>query len=316
MLAFRSILVPVDLSLGSAEALRYALALRRGENAIARDAEIEALRVVDLEALRPLAREAPEAMELVRAKVREALESFVAEIAGARARALAARAIEGEPRAAIPERARNFDLVVIGASGRLAPGEVVPGGVAEAVVRRSPVPVITVKWLSALSAIDAGAPLALREIVFATDFSPSSACALRYAMAFAFAHGARLTALHVRRSAKSLESAARMPFPLAEEIDRFYEKDLHWQRDELGRFLRDRLGAERPVAVREVVRTGVPAEEIAAECHDVGADLLVMATRGRTDLRRILLGSVAERALRLAPCPVLTVRPSPEPEKK
>jgi nucleotide-binding universal stress UspA family protein len=110
--------------------------------------------------------------------------------------------------------------------------------------------------------------------------------------------------------ARALDPERRMPFPLAEEIERFYEKELSWQRDELGRFLRDRLGAERPVEIREVVRAGRPADEIAAHCHDIGADLLVLATHGKSGLGRALLGSVAERALRLAPCPVLTVRPA------
>ena len=131
-------------------------------------------------------------------------------------------------------------------------------------------------------------------------------------MAFAFSYGARLTALHVAPDRRTLDELDRMPFPLAEAVDRFYEAELGWQRDELGRFLRDRLGADRPIEIREIVRAGRPADEVAIECREVGADLLVLATHGRGGLKRALLGSVAERALRIAPCPVLTVRPPEE----
>jgi nucleotide-binding universal stress UspA family protein len=310
MLSLRSLLVPVDLSLGSAEALRYALAMRRGERGIARGARIEVLRVVDLDPLRPLEREKKGTIDAVRDEVATLLRRFVVDIAGHGEPAIDTAVVDGEPREAIPERARAFDTVVIGAVSRRDVRELVPGGVAEATVRRSPVPVIVAKWRSAISGVDAGAPLGLREIVFATDCTAHSAFALRQAMAFAFAYGARVTALYVARSANEIEGRSRMPLPLSEEIDDFYEKDLGWQRDELGRFLRDRLGADRPVDIREVVRVGEPAEEIAAQCYDVGADLLVMATHGRSGLERAILGSVAEKALRLAPCPVLTVRPA------
>ena len=57
------------------------------------------------------------------------------------------------------------------------------------------------------------------------------------------------------------------------------------------------------------VRVGAIAEEIAALATEVRADLLVVGTHGRRGVRRLLMGSVAERAVRIAPCPVLIVRP-------
>ncbi len=310
MLALRSLLVPVDLSTGSAEALRYAAALRRGERAPARGARIEVVHVVDFKEAGLVGEEAPRAVTLLREHERERLRTFVADVLGHGEPDVETEVLDGEPRSAIPARARNFDLVVIGAAGRLSASELVPGGVAEAVVRRSSAPVLTIKWLATLDALGAGGALVMREVVFATDFTPFSAQALSYAMALAFAYGARMTALHVAPDRRAVKSWERMPFPLVEEIDRFYEKELGWQRDELGRFLLERLGAPRPIEIREVVRAGRPADEIAAYCHDVGADLLVLATHGKSGLKRAVLGSVAERALRLAPCPVLTVRPA------
>jgi len=62
------------------------------------------------------------------------------------------------------------------------------------------------------------------------------------------------------------------------------------------------------LSARAAVRTGVPYEEIVALARDERADLVVIGTHGRGGINRALLGSVADRVARLAPCPVLTVR--------
>jgi nucleotide-binding universal stress UspA family protein len=66
------------------------------------------------------------------------------------------------------------------------------------------------------------------------------------------------------------------------------------------------------VRIEAHVVEGPPAVVIAEQARAIGADLVVMGTRGRTGLRHLLLGSVAERTVRTAPCPVLTVK-APEP---
>ena len=63
------------------------------------------------------------------------------------------------------------------------------------------------------------------------------------------------------------------------------------------------------VTARAVVKVGVAWEEIVRLAAEEHADMIVMGTQGRTGLDRLLLGSVAERVIRQAPCPVLTVRP-------
>jgi len=60
--------------------------------------------------------------------------------------------------------------------------------------------------------------------------------------------------------------------------------------------------------VRTFVRTGSPYQEIVDLATDERADLVAMGTHGRSGMSRLLLGSVADRVIRLAPCPVLTVR--------
>jgi nucleotide-binding universal stress UspA family protein len=62
------------------------------------------------------------------------------------------------------------------------------------------------------------------------------------------------------------------------------------------------------LGARAALRTGVPHEEIVALARDERADLVVIGTTGRGGINRALLGSVADRVVRLAPCPVLTVR--------
>jgi len=69
-----------------------------------------------------------------------------------------------------------------------------------------------------------------------------------------------------------------------------------------------REAEERGVAAESKLTQGVPYDQIVKTAENVNADLVVMATHGRTGMRHVLLGSVAERVVRLAPCPVLTVR--------
>jgi nucleotide-binding universal stress UspA family protein len=65
---------------------------------------------------------------------------------------------------------------------------------------------------------------------------------------------------------------------------------------------------EHELATRWLLRTGVPHEEIARAATEERADYIVIGTRGRGGLERALLGSVADRVVRTAPCPVVTVR--------
>ena len=65
---------------------------------------------------------------------------------------------------------------------------------------------------------------------------------------------------------------------------------------------------EHGFAARWLLRAGAAADEIVKAAADEHADLLVMGTHGRNGLERFFLGSVADRVIRTAPCPVLTVR--------
>jgi nucleotide-binding universal stress UspA family protein len=135
----------------------------------------------------------------------------------------------------------------------------------------------------------------LRTILHPTDFSESSAMALRLACSLARDHGARLVLLHVVPPPVVVFEAGLVTEP-------------GWDYPELINKLRD-LATENPqVATEPHVVEGDPATEIVRLAGKVACDMVVMGTHGRTGLRRLLMGSVAESVLRKAPCPVLTVK--------
>ena len=74
-----------------------------------------------------------------------------------------------------------------------------------------------------------------------------------------------------------------------------------------------KAGCDQSVAIQTCVVIGSPARTIVAIAEAEGCDLIVMGTHGRSGLSHVLLGSVAERVLRTAPCPVLTLRAEKTP---
>jgi nucleotide-binding universal stress UspA family protein len=136
-----------------------------------------------------------------------------------------------------------------------------------------------------------------------TDFSPASARAFDYAVSLAREFRARLLLLHVVAPlAWPVPGLATMTgFPdLRREIEQQVARELQQ--------LRERAGAG--VQLQTSVREGVPHDEILAAADEHGCDLIVMSTHGHTGLKHMLLGSTAERVVRLAKQPVLTLRAS------
>jgi nucleotide-binding universal stress UspA family protein len=137
-------------------------------------------------------------------------------------------------------------------------------------------------------------------ILVPTDFSDYSQQAIVYACELAKRFGAKLQLLHVVPP-----PALPMPYvaPVSEEmlhLDEAAERELDaWKVPAL----------EQMAQVERVVRTGVPFVEIVRHAKDNDVDLIVIGTHGRTGLAHALLGSVAEKVVRKATCPVLTVRP-------
>lgn len=145
-------------------------------------------------------------------------------------------------------------------------------------------------------------PLAeFKRILFATDFSPCSRIALSYARAIAARYGSTVYVMHVI----PCESATTLPLD-----DRLHERPddrLCAAERSMGQFLAgDPLHG---IAYDALLERGDICEVLAGLVQQLDVDLIVVGTHGREGIRRLVLGSVAERIFRRAPCPVLTVGP-------
>lgn len=143
--------------------------------------------------------------------------------------------------------------------------------------------------------------LRLKKILVPVDFSAFATKAVRYAARFAEQFGASLVLVHVVEPVHYPESVI-IP-PVMEEANR---ERLKLARAALAAFAKKQVPAG--LTTETVTRLGQPFAEITAAAKDSEADLIVIATHGHTGLKHLFLGSVAERVVRLAPCPVLTVR--------
>lgn len=137
--------------------------------------------------------------------------------------------------------------------------------------------------------------LALKSILHPTDFSPQAERAFEFACSLARDHRSRLILLHVEPGREVLLGQLGMPPGRGN--------------GQAAREQLEQLAAAAPaLAVECVVVQGDPAEQILAAARDRGCELIVMGTHGRSGLSRLLTGSVAERVMREATCPVLTVK--------
>jgi len=141
----------------------------------------------------------------------------------------------------------------------------------------------------------------IEKILVPLDFSPASIYALDHAVWVAKQFRAPIDLLHVYPPDEaSMPDAGRLLFESAEAIERLNEKLMGIHRKHAPTF--------RPENCH--IRGGRPYEEIVRLAREINADLIVLATRGHSGLKHLLLGSTAERVVRSAPCPVLVARKS------
>ena len=143
-----------------------------------------------------------------------------------------------------------------------------------------------------------------QSILVPTDFSSTADSALDLAIHMARHHGARLELVHVleRYYYPGFYGAPETGGPLALDYDLLAEK----AEPALEKLL---VGTE-DLSCHSQTRVDAPGPGIVTAVEEVGADLVVMGSRGLTGLRRWILGSTAEYVVRHCPCPVLTVKPS------
>jgi nucleotide-binding universal stress UspA family protein len=137
--------------------------------------------------------------------------------------------------------------------------------------------------------------LPVHTILYPTDLSELASPAFQMACALARDHGARIIVLHVVPPPISHGEVVARRQP-----DGFYEG--LWQE------LRAIRAPNADVNVEHRLGEGSAVAEIVRVAEEIQAGLIVMGTHGRTGLRHLLMGSVAEQTLRRAPCPVLTVK--------
>ncbi len=140
------------------------------------------------------------------------------------------------------------------------------------------------------------------QMLCAVDFTEASRTTLEQAADLARRLGAELTILHVRESGGKGELGAAMEL-------------LETEADELGRKLRSwKDAAERSVGrpIRMLLADGPAGSEIVRVATEDRCDLIVIGTHGQRGVRRLVLGSVAEKVVRDAPCAVLVARPPPD----
>ncbi len=289
MLNVRNILFAHDFSPGSNQALPYALDLagRTGATLHLLYAEVLHGRPIDPDMDPPSQRE----------KIRTHLKKHAGDLPEQRVVREVVRDVAVAPALLRYAEEHDVDLIVMGTHGRRGVQRILIGSVAEEVVRRAACPVLTVRRQKTPPDAER-----IASILAPVDFSTHAREALRYARELAAFYEAPLTLLHVVE--ETLHPAFYGP-----RIGSVY--DVHPDIEDraiarLEGFYREAEGPD--VETYFAARPGRAPRAISRYAEEEGHDLIVMATHGRTGLEHFLMGSVAEKVVRNAPCPVFTVK--------
>lgn len=185
---------------------------------------------------------------------------------------------------------RNIDLLVIGSHGRTGIGRILLGSVAERTIRHATMPVLTIRAEPLAGEVD--------RILVPTDGSAGAIAAADHAVDLARATDAAIHIIHVVDLTRMGGDITAGPvYAEFEDIGREAVDDLI-----------DRAKSAGVRSVQGNVLAGRPGRAIVDYAEDRDIDLIVLGTHGRSGLDRILLGSVAEKVVRIAEEPVMTVR--------
>ncbi|WP_161569878.1 universal stress protein [Salinigranum halophilum] len=295
---YDEVLIPTDGSESAERAAQYATVL-----AAAYDSTVHVLSVVDERDYDGVEREGADAGKTAaEQQANEAVDAVAALVSRERAGGdrVTTRVTVGVPSEAILAYVdeAGIDLVVMGTHGRTGVERFLIGSVAERVVRHADVPVLTVRAADRLPSWEP-----IERLLVPTDGSEASFAALSHAFDIAARFDALVEGLAVvdersKTSVYTVETAL-------EEVVGGLEATAQNATEHLAGRAR-----EHGVDVETSVVDGIPSRTICAHAETSGADLVVLASHGRTGLAHYLLGSVAERVVRNATVPVLTV-PAP-----
>lgn len=290
-----TILAATDFSKNAGVAIDWACEIAKAHDA----------RLVLFHALMPpvLPTAAPEFVPLP-PDVYEAQQEHVKTLIEEQASSLRAAGVKVEPRVQMGHAAPTIvagaqeeeaDLVVLGTRGLTGIKRLILGSVAAKVIRDAPCPVLAVP----MEEVEAHRPV--RSLLIPTDFSDDAQLAIQAALRMVgpVAAGVKLTLLHVWRIPPI---TGPWPAHTLELLTKETEANVRRRLDEVAAPLRN-AGLEVEITERE----GAPADVIDSEAARVNADVIAMGSHGRSGLSRLFLGSVSERTLVAAPCPILTV---------
>lgn len=142
----------------------------------------------------------------------------------------------------------------------------------------------------------------IKTILFPTDFSQGARAAMDYALSLAGDYQARLILLYVIQDISIAEwyiPSSLSVTDLVEEMEKSASIEIEKWASET---------AAKVKSVEKIVMRGVPFVEIIRTAKEKNVDMIVIGTHGRTGIDHMLFGSTAEKVVRKAPCPVLTVR--------
>lgn len=214
--------------------------------------------------------------------------------------------------------AGSVDLIAMSTHGRSGPRRWMLGSIAEKVLRAAPVPVLLVRARGEL-AVEAVSearqrlvpaaskeiqfvPAAIHHILCPVDFSQQSHEIAEYAGVLALRFSADLTVLHAVYDPLDI-TCSHIPHPPLEQLR---EEMIRVAEHTLQRLVNRKL--RRLPRAKAVVVAGPPGQQITRYAREHGVDLIVMGTQGLSGLNHLILGSTAERVIRYAPCPVVSIR--------
>lgn len=302
-LKIRRVLVPVDFSVASLQALEFAVPLSKRFVA-----ELHLIHV--LEPDYPLAATAAMPLIIPELEAGRRIRRFLKHIAhshGVELHRENIHCLNGRPFEKICDLARDsqVDLIVIATRGNTGLKHLALGSTAERVVRYSPCPVLVVRGASQNNAAFRNGNLppgsAMKQILVPIDFSDCSMKSLTFATALAREFGAKLLLLH----------SVHLPYYVANDEYGRYDFPMLMQQQEnaASKMMRDLMQntSWHGTEVQSSLQSGHAGDQICAQAKDNGVDVIVLATHGRTGLKHAFIGSTAEYVVRHAQCPVLVV---------
>lgn len=289
-----NVLVGIDFSSSSAAALKEALRIARWNKAT-----LTAMHVLDKDALNDLRERVDLEEEAVLRETRARLEKFVDEAAG-EGDGVKREVTLGHPFLEILEavESQGADLLVLGSRGS-GRDETKTGILASRCVRKAPVRVLLVRERQE-------GPF--RKVAACVDFSKNSELAVEQAAQLAAQDEAELHLIHVFQPvAPGLIDVEALAQPINPLVDENYIPHLKEKMLRLLEPLQKELpGLNAEAHVIEEIGIG---HGIVDCLNEIGADLVVLGTRGRTGLKVILMGTTAERVIHDAPCSALAIKP-------